>query len=465
MKTTLSARILAILMIGWGADAVALARGDQTREHETRQASRRTPVVEVFEANRHAVVNISAKEIITLRDPWGGGIDSMFQDFFDMPRIGPAEPRTRQVTRTSVGSGFLIHSDGYIVTNAHVVAQTAERKAIFSDGREYDAQIIAFDTERDLAVLKIDADKPLPVIRLGRSHDLMIGETVIAIGNPLGLQNTVTAGVISATDRRLDFSRDRALTGLIQTDASINHGNSGGPLLNVLGELIGVNTAIRGDAQNIGFAIPVDQLRAVLPDLLDVERRYRIIAGLRVDTVGQPRVTSVQADSPAAQAGVRVGDLLMRVNGREVNEGIDYSIGLLGHKADDVIELALLRDNKPVSVKITLAGRPLPDGQRLAIDHFGLGVEPLTQEIAEAIGFPQGVEGLVVTQLEANAPAAEAGIRMRDVLVAIGRHTVASTEDLGQLLEYIRPGDRLPVTVLRVDRRMKMKLTGELTAR
>ncbi len=449
-----------------GSLAMPVVAHDAMRQDDAaRQSARRTPVVDVFDSNRDAVVNISAKEIVTLRDPWGGGLENMFQDFFDMPRASPAEPRTRQITRTSVGSGFVIHPEGYIITNAHVIAQTAERKAIFPDGREYDAQIIAFDTQRDLAVLKIEADKPLPIIKLGRSNDLMIGETVIAIGNPLGLQNTVTAGVISATERQLDFGREQSLTGLIQTDASINHGNSGGPLLNVLGELIGVNTAIRGDAQNIGFAIPVDQLRAVLPDLLDVERRYRIIAGLSVDTVGQPLNTRVQPDSPAAKAGVREGDLLTQINGRPVKEGIDYSIGLLGHRANDMVELGLVRGGKPVAAKLTLAGRPMPDGLRLATYHFGIGLEPLTAELGEAIGFPQGVEGLVVTQLEQNGPAAVAGIQVRDVLIAVGRHTVATTDDLGQLLEYVNPGERLPVTVLRVDRRMKMKLSGELTAR
>jgi serine protease Do len=469
MRRTLAVLVMFLAMLAEANAAVAGAAAPANQAHEddpARMRARRTPVVEVFENNRDAVVNISAKEIVTVRDPWGGGIDSLFEEFFDMPRAPTAiEPRTRQITRTSVGSGFVIHADGYLVTNAHVVAQTAERKAVFSDGREYDAQIVAFDTQRDLAVLKIEAEKPLPIIKLGRSNDLMIGETVVAIGNPLGFQNTVTAGVISATERQLDFARGQSLTGLIQTDASINHGNSGGPLLNVLGELIGVNTAIRGDAQNIGFAIPVDQLREVLPDLLDVERRYRIVAGLTVDTVGPPVVTRVQPDSPAAKAGVREGDLLTKINGRAVNEGVDYCIGLIGHRANDEIELSLQRSGKTVSATLTLDGRPAPDGPRLAQDRLGMVLEPLTDDIAQAIGFPQGVQGLVVTQLEQRGPAAEAGIQLRDVLIAIGRHTVATTDDLGQLLEFVDSGERVPVTVLRVERRMKMKLSGELQAR
>src|SRR5688572_30619197 len=342
---------------------------------ENRRTARRSPVVEVFEASRDAVVNISSKEIVSVRDPFGG----IFEDFFDIgrpPGFGPRLPGgpmgERQYTRTSVGSGFVIHRDGYIVTNAHVVAQTAERKVTFADGGEFDAEIIAFDTDRDVAILKIDAGKPLPTLQLGRSNDLMIGETVIAIGNPLGYQNTVTAGVVSAIARDLHFGRQRTLSGLIQTDASINPGNSGGPLLNVLGELIGVNTAIRGDAQNIGFAIPVDQLRQLLPELLDVERRYRLVCGLSVDTLDQPQVTAVAAGSPAEEAGVKVGDVLRAIDGAAVREGIDFPIALIGRQADTALELSLERNGRPVTASIMLQGRPMPDGGQLAMDKLGL---------------------------------------------------------------------------------------------
>ena len=155
-------------------------------------------------------------------------------------------------------------------------------KVIFADGRELEAEIVAVDTEHDLTVLSVKTHEPIQAIKLGRSDDLMIGETVIAVGNPLGFQNTVTVGVVSALDRTLRFSDRVSYQGLIQTDASINPGNSGGPLLNINGELIGINTAIRGDAQNIGFAIPVDQLRALLPEILDIERLKRARIGMRL---------------------------------------------------------------------------------------------------------------------------------------------------------------------------------------
>jgi serine protease Do len=259
----------------------------------------------------------------------------------------PQRPRTQEYRRTSIGSGFVLHPDGYIVTNAHVVARTTDRKAIFADGSEYDAQLLAIDTNRDLAVLKISADHSLPALALGRSDDLMIGETVIAIGNPLGYQHTVTAGIVSAVNRDLEFGPDQTFKGLLQTDASINPGNSGGPLLNVLGELIGINTAVRSDAQNIGFAIPVDQLRELLPELLDIERRYDISVGMTIGNLDAPRVISVQDGSPAHDAGIQPGDVLTRVDDDRITQGVDYYIDLIGRKAGSTIRLACLRGNKP----------------------------------------------------------------------------------------------------------------------
>jgi serine protease Do len=431
------------------------------------QAARRTPVVDVFESCSDAVVNISCKETINVRDSWSG-FDSIFEDLFDMPgRRGGGGGGERQLTRTSVGSGFVIHPDGYIITNAHVIAQTAERKAIFADGREYEAEVIAFDTTRDLAVLKIKAsaaDGPLHTLKLGRSDDLMIGETVIAIGNPLGFQHTVTAGVVSATNRNLDFARGNTMTGLIQTDASINPGNSGGPLLNVMGELIGINTAIRGDAQNIGFAIPVDRLREVLPDLLDIERRYRVVCGISVDTLNAPRIISVQPDSPADRGGVKNGDIIKSIDGKPIREGIDFSIALIGTRPRQTIALELERNGKAIPANITLGERPAPDGAKLAWERFGIEVQPMPQEAAEALGL-ESATGLIVSRIEPGSPADRVGVAPRDVLLAVGRHGVETVDDLGQLLETVRSGESVPVTLLRVDRRTKLRLTGELLAR
>jgi serine protease Do len=311
-------------------------------------------------------------------------------------------------------------------------------------------------------VLKIDpGGTELPTLPLGRSNDLMIGETVIAIGNPLGFQHTVTAGVISATERELELGPNVSLPDLIQTDASINPGNSGGPLLNVLGELIGINTAIRADAQNIGFAIPVDQLREVLPDLIDVERRYRLRSGLAVGNLDEPRVLSVEPGSPAANAGLHVGDVLLAVDGRPVREGIDYNIALIGRRAGDTVRLRVRRGTDEMRVPVRLEARPAPDGARLARQRLGLEVHPLPEDIGRELGLRPNA-GLLVVQVARGGPADEAGMEQRDVLIAIGRHTVSSLDDLGQLLEMIDEGDVVPVSVIRVERGGKWRLNGAI---
>ena len=454
--------VVALIVVA-GPIAAGAVAAERSGEQDS-LARRRSPVVEVFESARDAVVNISCTETVTVRDPVG----DLFGDIFDIPFGNNNRNRApgggRQYTRTSVGSGFVIHPDGYIVTNAHVVAQTPERKATFADGREYDAQIVAVDTQRDLAVLKIQSDRPLHTLKLGRSHDLMIGETVIAIGNPLGYQNTVTSGVVSAVNRDLNFSNQLKLTGLIQTDASINPGNSGGPLLNVLGELIGVNSAIRGDAQNIGFAIPVDQLREILPDLLDVERRYRLVCGMMVDTLNSPRVVAVKPDTPAAEAGVKAGDVLNRLGQRDIHEGIDFYIALMGAPTDQPLDVALTREGKAVHTSMTIERRPAPDGVQLAKEKLGVLVEDLPSDVAANMGLP-GTTGLLVNQIERNGPAERLGVRRKDVLVAVGRHAVMNKDDLGQLLESIPSGEVVPLTLLRVDGWTKLKMYGELRAR
>ena len=420
IAVVVAALILAAAGLAWaGAESESDAR-----------AVRRTAVVDVFESCRDAVVNISSTQIVEVRDPF----DSFFQGFFDFP--DPRGPRTRKYT--SVGSGFVIHPDGYIVTNAHVVNRTNERKAIFPDGREIDAELIALDVNRDMAVLKIKADRPLPTLKLGRSDDLMIGETVIAIGNPLGYQHTVTAGVVSATERDLEFGNRPGLTGLIQTDASINPGNSGGPLLNVLGELIGVNTAIRGDAQNIGFAIPVNQLREILPEMLDVERRYRLIVGMKVDGGVSATVRSVEPGSPAENSGIRTGDVVQQIDGHQLRDGLDYAFAMIGRQAGQRVSMRLTRDGQAYSTSVDLIGRPKPDPARLAAERFGLVLRELS-----------GRKGLEIIEVQEGSPLAGSGVKTGDLLVAVGRWGDLSMELLGEMLENINSGQRVPITIRR----------------
>jgi len=425
-------------VLGLAALGAAHVAAAGTETPEDRRAARRTPVVKVFEARSGSVVNISATRIVEMRRH--PGLPGIFEDLFDLPR-----PR-RRMKRTSVGSGFVLHASGYVVTNAHVVSRTAERQVIFGDGSAYEAQIVAADNRRDLAILKIDPPASLDPVPLGRSSDLMVGETVVAIGNPLGYRHTVTAGVVSALGRTLEKDGEVIFDNLIQTDASINPGNSGGPLLNVLGELVGINTAIRADAQNIGFAIPVDRLREILPEMLDVERRYGIRTGLSVRTTGAGcQVSEVAEDSPAEAAGLEPGRVITEIDGKRVRNRIDFHISLIEREAGEVLEL---RDDSGARYTLELGARAEPEaGDRLAAQ-LGLTAEPMTERMARAMRL-KGKAGLVVTEVEPGGPADEAGVERGDVIVRIGRHAPQTLEDVAELLSHAASGDPVDLTILR----------------
>jgi serine protease Do len=439
------------VIIGLGLWLAAAVLAEEPPESpEAARARRRTPIVDVFERCRDAVVNISTTRVVRMQSRF----DSIFD--FGTPRFG-----TRRVQ--SVGSGLVVHESGYIVTNAHVVSQASDAQATFADKQTLPARIVAVDTDHDLAVLKVDAPKPLAHLRLGRSDDLMIGETVIAIGNPLGLQHTVTSGIISALDRELPFSEDVVYSGLIQTDAPINPGNSGGPLLNIDGELIGINTAIRGDAQNIGFAIPVDRLWSLLPSLLDIEQRERVRFGLEVSG-HDARVTAVRADTPAAQAGLRTGDRIVKFNGEALRDGIDYYVHLLSQKPESKVRLAVRREQKTLDVEVPLQAIPLPDGAKLARERCGVELEEITADMRRRYELPAYV-GLMVKSVVRGSPAERVRIVPTDFLLRVNRTPVTSLQDVGLALEQIKSGDKVGVEGLRVDADPPFLWTATLRAK
>ncbi len=400
---------------------------------------RRTPVVAVFEQCRDAVVNISTTRLVRMR---GLGFD--LPDIFDFGR-----PRGVNRRVQSVGSGVVVHERGYIVTNAHVVAQATDVQVTFADGTTRTADPVATDPEHDLAVLRVTTEKPLPRVKLGRSADILVGETVVAIGNPLGLQHTVTTGIVSALGRDLQFSEEVVYRGLIQTDAPINPGNSGGPLLNIDAELIGINSAIRGDAQNIGFAIPVDRLWELLPTLLDIEKRQRVRLGLAVSGA-DARVVTVRPASPAAEAGLGVGDRIVSFNDEPVRDGIDFYVHLLDQKPDARLTLGVQRGEQRLTLNARLQPVPPPDGRALALRLFGMTLETLPAETRRKYGLPADV-GLVVTSVERGGPADRARIRPGDLIIQLGRTRVFDLEDVGNALEQTRAGDDVFVVGLRVE--------------
>lgn len=399
------------------------------------RAQRRTPVVEAYERVRDSVVNISAMEIVT-NERWGV---TPYGELFMAP--------DRRNAR-SVGSGAVIHADGYIATNAHVVSSGAQLSVTFADGSEHEARVIGRDAPRDLAVVKIDPPHPLTPIALGTSDDLMIGETTIAVGNPVGLQNTVTTGIISALHRELRIGGRAVLQDVIQTDASINPGNSGGPLLNVLGELIGINTAIRADAQNIGFAIPVNQLRELLPEILDGEKLNKMQVGLKVSATEPVRVVEAREGGPAHAAGVRVGDVVKAVGDAAVERSVDFQVALLERRPGDLLALTIQRDGQPKRIQFELAPMPKPDGQKLAQQLLGVTLTNARQDVARRfLGQREG--GVVVLRVDPDGPAGRRGVEPGDLLLSLGKYYARDLDQVGTLLEGARSGEPIDLTLRR----------------
>jgi len=435
--------LIALWVVAAGAGGVA-AQQITPLKH-----SRHTPVVEVFRTAKNAVVNISTTRVVNTRSGLFGLEGTPFDDVFQRPLF------SRKVAVRSLGSGFLIHPDGYIVTNEHVVRRATQIRVSLADETTHEARVIAADPTHDLAVLKMTPPngKFLPALPLGRSDDLMIGESVVAIGNPKGYEHSVTSGVISALNRDLNFRGGAAYAGLIQTDASINPGNSGGPLLNINAQVIGINTAIRPDAQGIGFAIAVDDLTADLPKLLDFRRINRVIVGMEVEQQrhrGRTVLTiaGVTPASPAAKAGLSAGLTVTRLDGQPAGTLANYYVHMLGKKAGNTLALHCVKDGKGADFTVRLLARPKPDGRRLAQKHFGLGLLPVTRELAVRLRLPTA-RGVLITSVAAAGPAARVGLRVRDVVFQLGQGYVADLDDVGRVLEDVAAGQVMRIGIAR----------------
>jgi len=292
---------------------------------------RRTAVVEVYQACKDSVVNIGCA------------------------RQDPDDPHT---THTEYASGVVLHAAGYILTNAHLLRHGGKPVVGFQDDGEYPARVVAVDEQRDLAVLKIDPGRPLKPIRFGRSKGLLVGERVVTMGNPFGMGLTVAEGIVSAVGRstKSDFT---FFPDMIQTDATTNPGSSGGPLLNVLGEMVGLNTTKKRGADNIAFAIPVDRIRDALPEMLDAEARNGFVVGIDVAADGPAQVKAVRDGSPAAGVDLKPGDVIVRAGGYDVQKGLDYHLVLTGAEGGKPLELRVLRGGQFRTVTVTPAVVPL----------------------------------------------------------------------------------------------------------
>ena len=423
--------------------AAALAAGPAAGRETDPQ--RRSLVVQAVERASPAVVNISTEQVVEQRSPFGfpqdPRFDEFFRDFFD--------PRPRRYTRSSLGSGVIVDTDGTIVTNQHVILRGSRIHVTLGDGQEYDAKLVGGDADSDLAVLRIKASERLPAIAMGASSDLMIGETVIAIGNPFGLSHTVTTGVVSAIGRSLR-AEDRTYTDFIQTDASINPGNSGGPLLNINGELIGINTAIYGKAQGIGFAIPVDRVRRNLKELVSYGEVRRGWVGVAVQDLTDALarhfgvrqgvvVTDVDPKSPAAGADLRRGDVITKVDGQPVRSEEDFSERVDSRGIGETIALTLRRDDRDDEVRITAAEFPDDGADDVAWQRLGLAVEA-------------DRNGLVVRRVRPGSPCARIGLARGDRLLGIGGTALESTAQFRRRIASLRGARSVLLAVGRGDR-------------
>jgi serine protease Do len=423
---------------------------------------RRTPVVRAIEKAGPAVVNVFTQQVTVGVDPFFEGLPDVFRR--DLPR----EFYERRQVSQSLGSGVIIHEQGYIVTNAHVVRQGSQIRVVLADKRQFDAELLTADLDADLAIIKVSDGKAFPTAAMGSSSDLMIGESVVAIGNPFGYSNTASTGIISALDRQLDFGNGVSYGGLIQTDTAINPGNSGGALLNINGELIGINVAIRADAEGLGFAIPVDKVRDIMSRLLNFRNLKRLWLGVDLaedrtkaaDGSWQSaiRIRAVETGSPAEAAGLKAGDVVRGVGARTVTGLIDFETVLLDGKVGDKVTLKIQRDGKPQDVIVTLAEAPKPDGAALAVKRLGLQVTAVTPELVRKLGLRVNF-GVMITGTEADGPAAAVGFQAGDVLIQLNTHRLAGPDDLGLALSTLDEGAKVILRVVRGRFAVRVPLT------
>lgn len=410
------------------------------------------PVVDAVKRAGPAVVNISTEKIVTMRTPDLRRHlfdDDHFDKFFD-------RYRKRNVRTRSLGSGVIIDPRGYIVTNEHVIRRASRINVTLNDKSSYLGRLISADPSRDLAVIKITRGARFPVVNTNRREPLMIGETAIAVGNPFGFEHTVTVGVISATGRNVRVQGQVVMQNLVQTDASINPGNSGGALLDVNGDLIGVNTAIRAGAEGIGFAIPVTELRKALVKLLDFRRLSKVwvgvgLVGLMDTRTEEPvglRVVQLQPNSPAQEAGIRYGDVITKVDGRRRVEVLAFEIDILERRVGDRLVFEGVRDGKPFKVELTLKRMPMPEPNAVITKRLGITVDKLSRGDAIRLGVEPGT-GVIVKKVGPKGAAAASGLKKDDVIVLFANFRATDPEELVSGLVGIKPGERVVVVIRR----------------
>lgn len=469
---------LAAISIAWVAVTTTLAQSEPKGGWVNAQG--RSPFVAVVEQVKDAVVNISAEKIIDARRPQS--FEPFYEDWFGN--------RDRRGKQKSLGSGFIYSPDGYIITNYHVVSGADDITVRLSDKKEFSARIVGTDQATDLALLKIDADHVLPSINLGNSDSLLVGDWVIAIGNPFpaqGLDRTVTVGVISALGRKSLYFGDETpvYQDFIQTDASINPGNSGGPLINLNGNVIGINSAIAsptGSNVGIGFAIPINFAKLVIPDFLASGQVKRGWLGIEprdlswddveaenLESADGVMVNRVLPETPAARSQLRVGDVILKVDGEKINDSQHFMRSIWRARAGAVINIDLLRGGVAKNVSVTLGDRdayqqasateeshPVVEPEMLWL---GMDVKTATPELAAELGSEFNT-GVIVTDVDPNGPAYDKGIREGMIIAEVDHEPIRSLTDFEDVAA--RKADEKAVSFLVYDQRGR---TGYISLR
>ena len=423
---------------------------------------RESAVLKAIRKVSPAVVNISSESEVRKRvNPFYGfgmdpNFDSFFRDFFD-PGF------EQKYKRTSLGSGVIIDGKrGFILTNKHVIIKSSTITVALKDGREFKAQVIGADPDSDLAVLRISPKKDLPAIDMGNSDNLMIGETVIAIGNPFGFSNTVTTGVVSATNRSIKVD-DTFYHDFIQTDASINPGNSGGPLLNIYGELIGINTAIYAKAQGIGFAIPINKARRIVTDLIKYgevipawigvivqDLDHELAQYLNATNVKGVFVKKIETTSPAHKAGIHEGDIIRSIGSRKILSQNDFNTAMSNISAGETIKITIWRDGKTKEISVKSSSFPMELALDLAKHILGVSVKNLSKK-NRYIYKTYAQKGVVIAEINRHSYLARIGARPGDVIRQMDELTIKNIDDFKKAIVKYRKKTSLVIVLQRQD--------------
>jgi serine protease Do len=431
-----------------------------------------------------AVVSISTETFVSGSGdglpgvPEGSPFDEFFQEFFD--RYGGEVPQ--ESMPISLGSGFIVDAEGYVVTNNHVIEAADKIVVVLDDGTELEATLVGTDPKTDIALLKVEADHLLPFVGFGDSDVVRVGDWALAIGNPFGFGSSVTAGIISARQRDI---RSGPYDDFLQTDAPINRGNSGGPLFNMDGEVIGVNTAIyspSGGSVGIGFAVPSNLVMRVVDQLKEFGRTRRGWLGVRIQSVtpeiaeafglpgdGGALVASVTPDGPAEGAGLEAGDVIVSFNGTEITEMRELPRAVAETEVGRAAEVIVIRNGEEMTFDVVLGEleefeQQLASGAEggqsgdeddkqkpVSNNVLGMIVRPATPEIAQQMGLDPNVQGLIVTDLEPGSPAMRAGILPGDLVLEVGKEAVTTVEDMAEEVEAARDRESRSI-VVRVER-------------